>query len=78
MPKTETPSAIDNLRDFGVIRPEDAVAECYRLLRERGELMGALQCCVDAAAHDIVEDFSMVSNAADAALVLLARMKDGK
>ena len=39
------------------------------------EFQTALTACVDAAATEIVEDFSPVSNAADAALICIEKWK---
>ena len=45
------------------------------LERELAEAVELLRVCVTAASKDIVEDFSHVSNAADAALTFLKRME---
>jgi len=52
----------------------DLEGQLQQALAERGELISALQACVKAAADDVVEDFSNVSNAADAAIELLAKL----
>lgn len=38
------------------------------------ELVAALRACIDAAHHDIAEDMSAVSNAADAARAILKQI----
>ena len=53
-----------------------AVAKLKRCERELAEAVELLNACVQAAAHDVVEDFSAVSNAADAAHAFLQRMEN--
>jgi len=71
-----TDAAVDYAKAHSRIVSSEFVQHASRLERDRAELIGALQDCVDAAAKDIVEDFSAVSNAADAALALLVRLKE--
>ena len=72
-PTPRTDAAIESPMRPTVLR--DAVDIARALERELAEAVELLEACVQAAAHDVVEDFSAVSNAADAAFAFLQRME---